>query len=403
MLLRLSLWAVLLIAFSSCSPYAQNTKIEKQKKWSENIAQSFLSMHPDSINYPAEMKSRKWNYEQGLMMEAFYQMWLYSGDSLFLKYIVKNLDYYIREDGTILTYKYQEFQLDNVTPGKTALRLYNLTKNDKYKYAADTLRKQLADQPRTNIGGFWHKRIYPYQMWLDGLYMAGPFYTLYSVMFNDPAAFDDIADQFLLIAKHCYDKRTGLYFHGWDESRQQRWADSITGCSPNLWGRSLGWFAMALVDVLEYFPYDHPKRADLLRILNNLSENMLKQRDEKTKLWYQVVDKPDEKGNYPEASVSSMMAYAFAKGSNHGYLNSDFRKRAEETWNGIIENLISIDSSGVIHLHHVCSVSGLGGNPYRDGSLAYYFSEPQRTDDFKGYGPFLLTAIELERSKKIGK
>jgi unsaturated rhamnogalacturonyl hydrolase len=354
-------------------------------------------MHPDSINYPGEMKSRRWNYEQGLMLEAMYQMWKLSGDSLYIRYIEKNLDYYIQDDGKILTYKYQEYQLDNITPGKAALRLYDRTKKIKYRIAADTLRRQLSDQPRTNDGGFWHKKIYPYQMWLDGLYMAEPFYTLYSVTFNDTTAFDDIAKQFLLIAKHCYDERTGLYFHGWDESKQQRWANSRTGCSPNLWGRSLGWYAMALVDVLEYFPENHPKRSELLKILNTLAVNMLKQRDEKTKLWYQVVDKPNEKGNYLEASVSSMIAYTFAKGANCGYLPVEFRTRAEETWRGILEHLVSIDTSGIVHLDHVCSVSGLGGTPYRDGSVAYYVGEPQRTDDFKGYGPFLLVAIELEK------
>jgi unsaturated rhamnogalacturonyl hydrolase len=396
---RLSIWIIVCIFSVRCSPDGQRTKIVMEKTWPERIAQSFLRMHPDSINYTNEMKSRRWNYEQGLILEAFYRMWQFSGDSVCLRYIKSNLDYYIQDDGIIRTYKYQEFQLDNVASGKAALRLYNLTKNNKYKIAADTLRRQLADQPRTKNGGFWHKKIYPYQMWLDGLYMAGPFYALYSNINGDTAAFDDIANQFLLIAKHSYDKRTGLYFHGWDESRQQRWADPQTGCSPNLWGRSLGWFAMALVDILEYIPESHPKRTELLKILNSLAVNMLKQRDDKTKLWYQVVDKPNEKGNYLEASVSSMMAYTYAKGANCGYLPLEFQTHAEETWNGMLEQLVSIDTSGIIHLNHVCSVSGLGGNPYRDGSVAYYIGEPQRTDDFKGYGPFLLAAIELEKSK----
>jgi unsaturated rhamnogalacturonyl hydrolase len=385
----------------TCSLDAQRSTTVTGKTWPERIAQSFLLIHPDSINYPSEMKSRRWNYEQGLMLEAFYQMWQLSGDIIYFQYIVKNLDYYIQEDGTIRTYKFQEYQLDNITPGRAALRLYDRTKNIKYRLAADTLRYQLSVQPRTNDGGFWHKKIYPYQMWLDGLYMAGPFYACYSMMFKDTAALDDMINQFLLIAKHNYDERSGLYFHGWDESKQQRWANPQTGCSPNLWGRSLGWYAMALVDVIEYIPENHFKKNELLKILNSLAVNMLKQRDDRTKLWYQVVDKPNEKGNYLEASVSTMMAYTFAKGANRGYLPIEFRTRAKETWMGILEHLVSIDTSGIVHLTHVCSVSGLGGNPYRDGSVAYYVGEPQRTDDFKGYGPFLLTAIELERSKDI--
>jgi unsaturated rhamnogalacturonyl hydrolase len=398
---RFYVWIIACIISLGCSLDAQRTATVTGKTWPERIAQSFLLLHPDSINYPSELKSRRWNYEQGLILEAMYQMWQLSGDSVYFRYIVKNLDYYIQDDGTIRTYLFQEYQLDNITPGRAALRLFERTNKIKYRLAADTLRRQLFDQPRTSEGGFWHKKVYPYQMWLDGLYMAGPFYAYYAVLFNDTAALDDAIKQFSLIAKHNYDERSGLYFHGWDESKQQRWANSQTGCSPNLWGRSLGWYAMALVDVLEYIPENHPKRTELLKILNSLAVNMLKQRDERTKLWYQVVDKPNEKGNYLEASVSTMMAYAFAKGVNRGYLPIEFRTRAKETWKGILEHLVSIDTKGVVHLNHVCSVSGLGSNPYRDGSVAYYVGEPQRTDDFKGYGPLLLTAIELERSKDI--
>jgi unsaturated rhamnogalacturonyl hydrolase len=367
--------------------------------WSKRIAQSFLRMHPDSINYANLPKSQRWNYEQGLMLESFYQMWQQSNDSLYLRYIQKNIDYYLTPDGQILTYKFAEFQLDNVTPGKVILRMNGLIPDSRYQKAISTLRRQLAEQPRTSEGGFWHKKVYPSQMWLDGLYMAEPFYALYSETFNDTAAFNDIALQFLLIAKHCSDEHTGLLFHGWDESKNQQWAHKETGCSPNFWGRSIGWYAMALVDVLEFFPEQHPKRNELLRVFNTLANNMLKQRDEQSKLWYQVVDKPQEKGNYLEASVSTMLAYTFAKGANLGYLAADFQVRAQETFQGVLDHCVTIDDSGIVHLEHTCSVSGLGGKPYRDGSVAYYLSEPQRTDDFKGYGPFLLAAIEIEKSK----
>jgi unsaturated rhamnogalacturonyl hydrolase len=399
MVQRFFICSIILLILSGCSGSAQKTPRSQDSPWSARIAQSFLAMHPDSILYPTEAKSRRWNYEQGVMLEAMYQMWRHSGDDRYLEYMRKNLDYYITSDGKILAYFYDEFQLDNITPGKAALRLFEITGEKKYWLAAEILRRQLSEQPRTNDSGFWHKKIYPYQMWTDGLYMAEPFYMLYSIMVLDFAAFDDIARQFLLMSKHCYDKRTGLYFHGWDESRNQRWANPQTGCSPNLWGRSIGWFAMGLVDVLEYFPEHHPKRNDLLKIFQNLAANMLKQRDEKSKLWYQVVDKPDEKGNYLEGSVSAMFAYVYAKGANRGYLPAKFRTRAEETFKGLVDHLVSIDSSGVVHLEHICSVGGLGNTPYRDGSVAYYLGEPQRTDDFKGYGPFLMAAIELEKAK----
>jgi unsaturated rhamnogalacturonyl hydrolase len=376
---------------------------EMNKPWSERLAQSFLLMHPDSISYPTEMKSRKWNYEQGVIMEAFFHLWQETGDSEYVRYIKKNLDHYVDSYGTIHTYRFDEYQLDNITPGKVLLRMYDLTGEKKYRAAADTLRRQLAEQPRTSDGGFWHKKIYPYQMWLDGMYMAEPFYGLYSRMTYDSAAFNDIAKQFILCARHCFDHKSGLYFHGWDERKQQRWANPETGCSPSLWGRSIGWYAMGLVDVLEYIPEHHPQRQALLKILNDVCKNLLPMRDEKTKLWYLIVDRPYEKENYLESSASAMFAYIFAKGSNRGYLPAEYRLRAEETFNGLLKHLVTIDSSGIVHLEHVCSVAGLGGIPYRDGSLSYYAGEPQRRDDFKGYGPFILAAIELEKSKVVEK
>lgn len=275
--------------------------------------------------------------------------------------------------------------------------MYDLTGEKKYISAAATLRRQLAEQPRTSEGGFWHKKIYPHQMWLDGMYMAEPFYGLYSRMTGDSAAFDDIVKQFTLCAGYCFDPKSGLYFHGWDESKQQRWANPETGCSPSLWGRSIGWYTMGLVDALEYIPPQHSQQQALLKILNDVCTHLLPMRDEKTKLWYLIVDKPNAKGNYIESSASAMFAYVFAKGARLGYLPAEFRQRAEETFNGLLNYAVTVDSSGIVHLEDVCSVVGLGGNPYRDGSLSYYACEPQRTDDFKGYGPFLMAAIELER------
>jgi len=386
------------VLLAACS--AQQ-RVPARAPWSLRIAQSFLVMNPDTIMYRDDPRTVKWEYEMGLVLEAFFRMWEHTRDSQYVYYIRKNLEQYIQPDGSIRTYELREFNIDKVAPGKVTLRMYQMFGDEKFKRASDTLRHQLSLHPRTSEGGFWHKKIYPYQMWLDGLYMGEPFYTLYANQFGEPTAYDDIAKQFLLIEKNNLDPTTGLYYHGWDESRQQRWANPKTGTSPNFWGRAMGWFAMALVDVLEIFPEDHPNRKDLLRIVSNLAKNVLKQRDEKTRLWYQVVDKKAAEGNYTEASASAMFTYAFAKGARLGYLPATFADRAAESFRGIIENLTSVDDTGVVHLHRVCRVSGLGGNPYRDGSYAYYIGEPQRTDDFKGYGPFLLSAIELERLGKI--
>ncbi len=364
------------------------------------IADNFMKMFHDTIAYKTESKSYKWNYEQGLMCEAFFQMWKHTGNQKYFDYAKRNMEYYIQADGTIKTYKLYDFNIDNITPGKVLLRLYDELKDEKYKKAADTLRKQLNLHPRTNEGGFWHKKIYPYQMWLDGLYMAEPFYTMYAQMFNEPNSFDDIANQFLYIEKQLKDEKTGLYFHGWDESKQQKWADPVTGRSPNFWGRSVGWFMMALVDVLDNFPVDHPNRDNLIEMFKNLSESLIKYRDEGIKLWYQVLDKGNLEGNYIEASASLMFIYSFAKGANLGYLSKDFFGIAKESYNSVFENLVTTDSAGLIYLNNVCSVGGLGGNPYRDGSFEYYISEPRRINDFKGYGPFILASIELEKGEQ---
>lgn len=392
-----SIWLSVIGGIALMPPCSNQIKNAAQLKSSVMIADNFLKLFPDTIAYKTEAKSYKWNYEQGLMCEAFYQMWKHTGDQKYFDYLKANIDYYVDSAGNIKTYNLYDFNIDNITPGKILLRLYSDLHEDKYKKAADTLRKQLTLQPRTNEGGFWHKKIYPYQMWLDGLYMAEPFYALYAKLFGEHESFDDVANQFKYIEKHLKDEKTGLFYHGWDESKTQEWADKLTGRSPNFWGRSNGWFMMALVDVLEIFPKDHPQWNSLLKIFVNLSSCLLNFRDEQTKLWYQVLDKSGLEGNYLEASASLMFIYSYAKGANKGYLDKNYFKIAEESFQSVFTYLVSIDSQGIIYLNNVCSVAGLGGKPYRDGSFQYYISEPKRTNDFKGYGPLILASIEIEK------
>lgn len=381
------------ICFTTGGFVSADTSIDK---WSVRLAENFMALYPDTIAYPAEAKSYKWNYEQGLMLEAFYRIWKQSGDSKYFDYLKKNIDYYIEEDGTIKTYKSSDYNLDNLAPGRILLYLYQITSDEKYKIAAETLISQIYSQPRTRSGGFWHKKIYPDQMWLDGLYMAEPFYTQYSVVNNKPQNFDDVLRQFLLIEKNLKDERTGLYYHGWDESRKMKWADSVTGRSPNFWGRSVGWFMMSLVDVLEILPSGHPGRIDLLRILRNLSDSLFRFREDNSKLWYQIIDKGALRGNYLEASASAMFIYSFAKGANNGWLDKKFFGIAKESFQGLLDNLVKTEE-GKYYLTNVVSVGGLGGKPFRNGSFEYYISEPKRINDFKGYGPLLLAAVELEQ------
>jgi unsaturated rhamnogalacturonyl hydrolase len=391
---------VLTISLTAVTSNCQEEKPE-DRNLPVKIADSFIALHPDTVAYKTEAKSYKWNYEQGLILDAFYQLYKLTGDEKYFEYIKKNIDYYVQNDGSVKTYKMKDFNIDNISPGRVLLHLYAETKNEKYKKAADTLLKQLELHPRTKSGGFWHKKIYPYQMWLDGLYMAQPFYTRYAAMFDKQEIFDDVANQFLLIEKNLKDEKTGLYYHGWDESKEQKWADSVTGRSPNYWGRAMGWFMMALVDVLDYFPEDHPGRENIINIFKNLSENLIKYRDEETKLWYQIVDQGSREGNYIEASSSSMYIYAFAKGVNNGYIDKKYFDIAIESFNAILKHLVTYDDEGHFYLNNIASVGGLGGKPYRDGSFEYYISEPKRTNDFKGYGPFLLTAIEIQRGESV--
>lgn len=238
-------------------------------------------------------------------------------------------------------------------------------------------------------------------MWLDGLFMAAPFYTQYSLLKKDTAALDDITGQFLILVLVSRDTANGLYYHGWDESRKQKWSDPVTGRSPSFWGRAIGWYMMALVDVLDVLPKEHSQWKMLEGIFSNLSAALLKYRDEKTNLWYQVVNEGKRPGNYLETSASAMFAYSFAKGANKGYLKKEYLGFAEETFKGIINYKVQITKDGLIDLQGTCRSAGLGGDPYRDGSFDYYMSEPLRTNDMKGLGPFLLAAIELEKGTGI--
>lgn len=374
--------------------------LQKKSEITSNIlVDNFIKLYPDTIAYPTEAKSYKWNYEQGLIMEAMYRVWKSTGKDYIFDYIKKNIDYYVQENGAIRTYTYDSFNIDNITPGRVLLQLYEITRLEKYKTGADTLLKQIRNQPRTSEGGFWHKKIYPNQMWLDGLYMAEPFYAEYANMFFQPEYFDDIATQFLLIKKNLYDSKTGLYFHGWDETKKMKWADPVKGTSPNFWGRSLGWFMMAMIDALDTFPENHKSRNEILKMFTELSSALLKYRDEKSKLWYQVVDQGEREGNYIETSSSSMFIYAFAKGFNKGYLDESFINAAKESYNSLLINYLKPNEKNELFLQNVCSVGGLGGNPYRDGSFNYYISEPKRVNDFKGFGALILAANEIESAR----
>lgn len=370
------------------------TKAQTLPSYAEEMAKTVMTIWKDSLTV-ADGKPVKWSYDEGVVLKGIEGLWLKTSDPQYFNYIQKSMDFFVDNNGNIRTYKLEDYNIDNVLCGRVLLTLYGVTGKEKYFKAASTLRKQLKQQPRLNDDGFWHKQRYPYQMWLDGLYMGEPFYAEWSATFKENAAFNDIAKQFILMEKHARDAKTGLMYHGYDESRKEAWANKITGLSPNFWARAMGWYGMGLVDALEYFPKDHPQRKELINILNRYAAAIAKVQDSKTGLWWDILNFPHKKDNYFEASASSMFVYTLTKGVRLGYLPSSYLLVAKKGYAGVIRKFI-VNNKGQTNLEGTVSVSGLGGKPYRDGSYVYYVSEKVVTNDAKGVGAFLLASNEIE-------
>jgi unsaturated rhamnogalacturonyl hydrolase len=386
-----------LLVLTLATPLFTQAQTATTPAMSQRMAEAFIAAHPDSI-VVGERKSARWDYEQGLMLKALERVWQRTGDAKYFTYIKHDLDHYIGKDGSIRTYKQDEYNLDNLATGHAVLLMAQVAGPDqeKSRLAAATLRKQLDGQPRTKAGGFWHKQKYTNQMWLDGLYMAEPFYAEYSALTNDSKGFDDVAKQFALIEKNLVDPKTGLLYHGYDESRAEKWANKTTGQSPNFWDRGIGWYSMALVDVLDYLPATSPHRAELIKDLQRLAPVLAKYQDAKTGTWSLVMGQEGRKGNYAEASGSSMFVYALAKGVRLGYLDKKYLAVARKGYDGLLKTFVATEAGGALAFNGTVSVGGLGGSPYRDGSYEYYLSEPLRKNDLKGVGPFILASVEME-------
>src|SRR5258705_1199606 len=306
--------AFLLFAISS------SAQKENPVRYSEKMAATVMNMWKDS--FALDGKPARWTYDMGVILKGFEGIWQSTGEAKYYNYTQQQMDFFVNNDGTIKGYKQDEYNIDNVNNGKLLLLLYRVTQKEKYLKAAQLLREQLRHHPRTNEGGFWHKKVYPYQMWLDGLYMGEPFYAEYAMLMHEDTAFNDIANQFIWMEKHARDPKTGLLYHAWDESKQMQWVKKETGTSPNFWARAMGWYADALVDALDYFPADHTKRQSLIDILNRLVVAVEKQQDKTTGLWYDIMnyERPGKEKNYFEACASSQFVYAIAKGVSRGYL-----------------------------------------------------------------------------------
>jgi unsaturated rhamnogalacturonyl hydrolase len=375
--------------------HAQPVGTDSETRWSVRMAESVMERTPVLMN--------RWHYELGTMLVGFKHLYEATGDQRYFDFIESNIGAFVGEGGAIRTYTIEEYNLDQVNSGKLLFMLYERTGDERYRMAADTLRRQLAQHPRTEEGGFWHKLVYPHQMWLDGIYMASPFYAQYGKVFGEPGAFDDVARQITLLTRHTRDPRTGLFYHAWDESRSMFWADSLTGLSENFWARAIGWFAMAMVDVLDFMPADHDDRQEIIRIFQGLADGIAGVQDPVTGTWYQVPDMPGRARNFNEASASAMFVYALAKGVRLGYLGSEFAHVAQRGYQGILDNFIEVDENGLVNMHRIVSVGGLGGRQMRDGSFEYYMSEPIVSNDYKGVGPFIMAAVEIERAATTAK
>ena len=365
--------------------------------WYIRMADSEMQRYPESwmVDFSEKIK---WNYTHGLEMLAMIQASEKSGDEKYYRYAEAYADTMVNDDGTIKTYQLERYNIDHINPGKILFPIYDKSENAKYLKALQLLRSQMETHPRISNGGFWHKQIYPHQVWLDGLYMAGPFLAEYGKRFNEPALFDEAALQLITAWDDLIDEESGLLYHGWDESRQQRWADPVTGRSPHFWSRSIGWYMMAMVDVLDHLPEEHPQRAAIIERLNRIATAVERYRDPATGMWYQVTNLGEREGNYLESSGSIMFIYSWVKGAQKGYLPDAFLQKGAEAYDQFLEQFIRENEDGTISVTDVCSVAGLGGEKrYRDGSFEYYISEPIRDDDPKAVGPFIMTSILLER------
>jgi unsaturated rhamnogalacturonyl hydrolase len=374
-------------------------------EWSRRLADDEIARRGDNMTYKldAHGKSKaRWDYAASIVALGCIELSKYTGDMHFAAWAEPVIGSFLNEYGEIATGKMEEYSLDVVRPAVTALALYNWTGDERYRKAADIIRVQLDRQPRTLDDGFWHKLRYQHQMWLDGLYMGEPFYAEYVWSFSKPKQqkkeFDDIAKQFLLIGEHTYDPKTGLFYHAWDEGKKMPWANKQTGASPSFWSRAIGWYAMAFVDTLEFFPADHPKRPEMIAWFKKLADGLVKNQDAKSGLWWQVTDQGGRDGNYLEATASSMFVYALAKGVNAGYLpRADFEPAIRAGYAGLLRELVRTDSEGRINLTECCRVAGLDAK-WRDGSFDYYASEePIVLNDPKGVGPFILAGFQLEK------
>ena len=413
--------AAIMTACGVQKPVASELLSPEAERLSSVVVRSEMQRCPDATYLDGMEGTLKWNYTTGLELKAFLDVYEISRLATLARndndlssrpeqsgversvfdYVKAWYDAAINENGEIYNYKKSNFSTDHICPGRTLFQLYDLTGDPRYRKAMDVLYDQLLEQPRTPEGGFWHKQVYPNQMWLDGLYMAQPFYAEYTARYvTDPAqrqrSFDDIVHQFETVYHYTYDVETGLLRHAWDASHEMFWCDPATGRSAHAWGRALGWYCMALVDVIEILP-EGEGRASLAALLQDLYDVLPRYADPETGMWYQVLDQPGREGNYVEATASAMFVYAWLKGIRLGVLDGqDGLDEARAAYDALLRTFVT-EEDGLVTLHRCCEVAGLGGKQNRSGDYDYYINERVRDNDPKGIGPLIWAALEYER------
>ncbi len=357
-----------------------------------NLANAVIERN-DSLVIYNNPNSVKWQYDFAMLGKAISKV---DTSKNFRNYYKNFIDYFVNEEGEIKKYDPSKYNLDYFNPAKGLLTFYKNTGEEKYRIALNTILSQLENQPRTSDGGYCHKDIYPGQIWLNSTYMYTPFLIDYANTFNKPNWIDTVLFQLEYTYNVTADPVDGLLYHAWDEKRSEAWADPQTGLSPNKWGRGMGWYMMALADVLALIPDDHNGRNKIENIFRDTAKSLLKVRDEKLKLWYQVLDKGNLEYNYLETSCSAMFIYAFAKGVNIGVLPQKYHDIAVESLQSLINYSVITDTDNRLSLTNISGSAGLGVKSYRNGSFEYYINQKQIDNDAKGVAPFLMAIIELD-------
>ena len=385
----------LIIALTFLPSYARTNS----PSWAVRMVESEIERNPEAWQLDFQPKL-KWDYCHGLELRAMlYVAQKYDREDI-RTYALSYADTMVNADGSIKKYKITDYSLDRINSGKYLFDVYDLTGEERYKKALDLLRSQFDKQPRNANGVFWHKKIYPHQVWLDGIYMGSPFLAEYAHRYESgqqqAADYADVLNQIIKTSYHTYDYESRLYRHACDVSRQMFWCDPISGQSKHCWGRALGWYAMAIVDNLELLPEDCPDRDKAVNILLHIAAQLERYAHPETGLWYQVMDRSGDEGNYLESSASCMFAYSLFKGVRLGVLPKHYLSIAHKAWENILDRFIIEDENGLISITEVCAVAGLGGKNNRPGDYDYYIHEMKRDNDAKAVGPFILTALEVE-------